>query len=117
VIGRLPEYPLPERAFDAVALIFLHLAPDVRRAVHANAVNALRLGGLVILEAFTPAQLGRKSGGPPRREHLQTAADLAQDFAGLELALLEETETELAEGDGHRGLAAVVRLLAVRAGA
>ena len=114
VIGRLPEYPLPEASFDAVALIFLHLPPETRRAVHAIAVRALRPGGLVILEAFTPAQLGRPSGGPPTRERLQTAADLAQDFAGLELALLEETETELAEGDGHRGPAAVVRMLALK---
>lgn len=112
VIGRLPDYPLPEASFDAVALIFLHLPPDVRRAVHALAARALRPGGLVILEAFTPAQLGRPSGGPPTRERLQTAADLAQDFAGLDLLLLEETETELAEGDGHRGPAAVVRMVA-----
>jgi SAM-dependent methyltransferase len=112
VIGRLPEYPLPEASFDAVVLIFLHLPPDVRRAVHALAARALRPGGLVILEAFTPAQLGRPRGGPPTRERLQTAADLAQDFAGLDLLLLEETETELAEGDGHRGPAAVVRMVA-----
>ena len=112
VIGRLPEYPLPEASFDAVVLIFLHLPPDTRRAVHAAAVRALRPGGVVILEAFTPAQLGRPSGGPPVRERLQTAEDLAQDFAGLRITLLEEAETELAEGDGHRGPSAVVRLVA-----
>lgn len=114
VIGQLPGYPLPDAAFDAVVLIFVHLPPDVRRAVHAAALRALRPGGVLILEAFTPAQLGRPSGGPPMRERLQTAADLAQDFAGLRLAQLEETETELAEGDGHRGPAAVVRLVAFR---
>ena len=113
-IGRLPDYPLPAESFDAVVLIFVHLEPDVRRAVHAAALRALRPGGVVILEAFNPAQLGRASGGPPMRERLQTAADLAQDFAGLEHRLLEETETELDEGDGHRGPAAVVRLVALK---
>lgn len=114
VIGRLPEHPLPAGSFDAVALIFVHLEPELRRAVHAAALRALRPGGVVILEAFNPAQLGRKSGGPPTRERLQTAADLAQDFAGLEHVVLEETETELDEGDGHRGPAAVVRLVALK---
>lgn len=114
VIGRVPEYPLPESSFDAVVLIFLHLPPEVRREVHAAAVRALRPGGVVILEAFTPAQLGRPSGGPPTPERLQTAADLARDFAGLGTVVLEETETELAEGEGHRGPAAVVRLVAIK---
>ncbi len=114
VIGELPGYPLPDAGFDAVVLIFVHLPPGVRRAVHAVASRALRPGGVLILEAFTPAQLGRPSGGPPVRERLQTAGDLAQDFADLRIALLEETETELAEGDGHRGPAAVVRLVAFK---
>lgn len=70
VIGRLPEHPLPAASFDAVLLIFVHLEPDTRRAVHAAALRALRPGGVVILEAFNPAQLGRKSGGPATREHL-----------------------------------------------
>ncbi len=68
----------------------------------------------MILEAFTPAQLGRPSGGPSTPDRLQTAADLALDFAGMEIALLEETETELDEGEGHRGPAAVVRLVAIK---
>ena len=97
-----------------MVLIFVHLEPETRRAVHAAAVRALRPGGVVILEAFNPAQLGRSSGGPPVRERLQTAADLARDFAGLEHVVLEEAETELAEGDGHRGPAAVVRLVALK---
>jgi SAM-dependent methyltransferase len=110
----LPDHPLGEAAFDAVVLIFLHLAPEVRRAVHAAAARALVPGGVVVLEAFTPAQLGRPSGGPPTRERLQTAADLRADFAGLAIERLEELETSLDEGPGHSGPASVVRLLARR---
>jgi SAM-dependent methyltransferase len=114
LIGRLPEHPLPAAAFDAVVLIFVHLAPPLRQAVHAAALAALAPGGVVILEAFTPAQLGRPSGGPRFVEALQTAAELAKDFAALELRELAELETELDEGEGHRGPAAVVRLVAVK---
>jgi SAM-dependent methyltransferase len=112
VIGRLPEHPLPEAAFDAIVLIFVHLPPELRRAVHAAALRALAPGGVVILEAFTPAQLGRPSGGPRFVEALQTASELAKDFAALEIRELAELEVELDEGEGHRGPAAVVRLLA-----
>jgi SAM-dependent methyltransferase len=108
----LPDRALPEREFDAVVLIFLHLAPDLRRQVHAAAARALAPGGVVLLEAFTPDQLGRPSGGPPSRERLQTAADLRADFATLAIERLEELETTLDEGPGHSGPAAVVRLLA-----
>jgi SAM-dependent methyltransferase len=112
VQATVPEWPIPERAFDAVVLVYVHLAPKVRPVVHAAAARGLRPGGVVILEAFTPAQLGNPSGGPPTVEVLQTAAMLRSDFAGLDLAILEETETVLDEGVGHAGKANVVRMLA-----
>mgnify|MGYP007067740024 CR=1 FL=1 len=68
----------------------------------------------MLLEAFTPAQLGRPSGGPQRIDLLYTAADLRVDFASLELVHLAEEEVVLAEGAGHEGAASVVRLLAHR---
>jgi SAM-dependent methyltransferase len=114
VVGRLPGHALPEAAFDAIVLIFVHLPPPLRQDVHAAALRALAPGGVVILEAFTPAQLGRRSGGARFVEALQTAKALAEDFAALEIRELAELETELDEGEGHRGPAAVVRLVAAK---
>ncbi len=45
VIGRVPEYPLPESSFDAVALIFVHLPPEMRRAVHLRRRERCGPGG------------------------------------------------------------------------
>jgi 2-polyprenyl-3-methyl-5-hydroxy-6-metoxy-1,4-benzoquinol methylase len=115
VQATLPEWEIPSGAFDAVVLIFMHMLPHLRPLVHAAAVRGLRPGGVVILEAFTPAQLGNPSGGPPTAEALQTAEILRADFAALDLAILEETETFLDEGVGHAGKANVVRMLARRA--
>lgn len=114
VQAALPDWKLPKLSFDAVVLIFLHLLPGVRERVHAAAAEALRPGGVILHEAFTPAQLGRPSGGPSVAAALQTAELLRRDFAALEIELLEECETELAEGAGHAGPAAVVHLLARR---
>ena len=98
----------PVEEFDAVASIFLHLPPDLRAKINASMLRALKPGGVVILEAFTPAQLKHPSGGPKQVELLCTAELLRRDFAAAEVLELEEKEVSLDEGHMHRGTAAVV---------
>ncbi|HQU15792.1 MAG: SAM-dependent methyltransferase [Chromatiales bacterium 21-64-14] len=111
----LASWNWPESAFDVVAALFVHLPPAVRARVHHAMLAALKPGGLLILEAFHPAQLQLSSGGPPAAELLYTQALLAADFTRAGDLRLIETRRELAEGTGHRGPAAVVQLLARRA--
>ncbi len=101
----------PEPAgFDAVFCIFLHLAPALRQPVHAKFVQALRPGGLLVLEAFHPDQLPLASGGPKDIAMLYTLELLRGDFAAdLSELLAETTDTTLDEGPGHQGLAKVTR--------
>jgi SAM-dependent methyltransferase len=113
-VADLASWTWPRAAFDLVVSIFVHLDPRQRPLIHQAMVEALAPGGWLILEAFTPAQLGLRSGGPTAREWLYTAEQLRADFAGTEIVLLEETSTDLAEGVYHRGRAAVVRLVAKR---
>ena len=100
--------------YDAVGLIYAHLAPADRRAVHAAAAASLASGGHLILEAFSPHQLGLPSGGPRTAEMLYQPATLADDFAGLTLLENYELGVVLHEGGCHAGPANVVRLLATR---
>ena len=99
----------PVAMFDAAACIFLHLAPQVRTLVHRNIFAALKPGGLLILEAFTPAQLQNTSGGPKQVELLYSADILGHDFQTAEAVELDECAVQLDEGRLHRGPAAVVR--------
>ena len=99
----------PVARFDAAACIFLHLAPQARRSVHRNVFAALKPGGLLILEAFTPAQLQNTSGGPKQVELLYSADILGHNFQTAEAVELDECEIQLDEGRLHRGPAAVVR--------
>lgn len=110
----LGAWDWPVGQFDVVASIFLHLPVPVRAAAHAGMAAALKPGGLLILEAFRPAQLGRGSGGPRDVDLLYSASQLAEDFTGLAILSLEETEAELDEGPLHQGLGAVVRLVACK---
>jgi cyclopropane fatty-acyl-phospholipid synthase-like methyltransferase len=112
----LTTWRWPEQKFDVVAAIFIHFPPEVRARMHRHMFEALKPGGVLILEAFTPAQLNYKSGGPPVAEMLYPADMLRIDFAGGEFLLIEELVTELAEGKYHRGPGAVVRLVLRRPG-
>lgn len=105
----------PVASMDAVVSIFLHFGPADRPAIHAAMAAALRPGGLLILEAFRPAQLSFTSGGPKDPAMLYTADALRADFAALTLLELDETETDLDEGPFHQGRGAVVRLIAQKA--
>jgi len=98
----------PVGEFDAVASIFLHLPPDLRPQIHAQMLGALKQGGLLIIEAFTPAQLRHSSGGPKQVELLYTAETLRKDFIAADILHLQEVEVEMDEGRLHSGLAAVV---------
>ncbi|MGB2675960.1 MAG: class I SAM-dependent methyltransferase [Candidatus Acidiferrum sp.] len=104
----LATWAWPTGEFDAVASIFLHLPLDLRLQIHLHMLGALKQGGLLIIAAFTPAQLQHSSGGPKQVELLYTAEILRNDFAGAELLELLEVEINLDEGRLHRGRAAVV---------
>lgn len=115
VLADLTNWQPEAGSFDAVVLTYVHLPPAVLTVAHQRLALALRPGGVLMLEAFHPAQLGRSSGGPRQPDLLYSRADLRADFAGLlteELA--EECEVILDEGPGHQGSACVTRYLARR---
>ncbi|HEX9625935.1 MAG TPA: class I SAM-dependent methyltransferase [Acidiferrobacterales bacterium] len=105
----LTAWRWPRAGFDAVIAIFVHFPPAERARMHAAMFAALKPGGLLILEAFTPEQLQYRTGGPPVRGMLYDAAMLRGDFPGAEIVLLEETLADVREGAYHHGRAAVVR--------
>ncbi|QQR41795.1 class I SAM-dependent methyltransferase [Myxococcus xanthus] len=114
-VSDLAHFTFAPEAWDAAIVIFCHLPPALRRRVHGALVKSLRPGGLVLLEAYTPAQLGFRTGGPPVEELLYTAEALREDFAGLELPVLRELTREVREGTLHTGRAAVVQLVGRKA--
>ena len=105
----LAKWDWPRDEYDGVAAIFLHLPSDIRPAIHASMLRALKPGGVLIFEAFSPAQLQYKSGGPKDVALLYTEEILRCDFAGAEVLELAESVVELQEGPMHSGPGAVVR--------
>lgn len=109
-LADLSEWCPPMESSDAVVLTFLHLPPVIRTDVHRRLVQALKPGGLLVLEAFHPQQLNYSSGGPKNSEMLYKLDSLLADFAELlDCTFAWEGETHLDEGTGHQGLAYVTR--------
>jgi 2-polyprenyl-3-methyl-5-hydroxy-6-metoxy-1,4-benzoquinol methylase len=98
--------------FDLVALIFAHMPEPLRAAFHQRMAAMVKPGGLLLIEGFSKAQLGRASGGPRDEAMLFSTELLAGDFAEFDIISLGENLVQLNEGPYHQGEAAVVRLLA-----
>ena len=108
----LADIRIEPGAWAGIVSIFAHLPPPLRREVHRQAVAGLRRGGVFILEAYTPAQLSRGTGGPPVAELMMTLDGLQDELVGLELEVAREVERDIQEGRLHRGRSAVVQLVA-----
>lgn len=102
----------PDKQFDAVGLIYVHLPPETRVQFHHKIMNSLQPGGFLILEAFAKEQLQFDSGGPKDPAMLYDATTLCNDFKELHIISCELVEINLKEGEFHQGNAAVLRMLA-----
>lgn len=69
-----------------------------------------------MLEAYTPDQIGRGTGGPSVADMTMSLDLLSDELAPLQFLHAAELEREVVEGDGHTGVGAVVQVIARKAG-
>jgi SAM-dependent methyltransferase len=103
----------PENVYDGVATIFIQFAePALRERLFAGMVRCLKPGGTLVLQGYGLRQLEFRTGGPNMASHLYTPELLREAFGELEIVELREYETQLEEGNGHKGRSAVIGLVA-----
>lgn len=110
----LAAFDLGNEEWDVIVSIWCHLPLELRKKVHAAVLRALKPGGRLILEAYTPEQLKFGTGGPKVPEMLMQLAELKRELVGLDFLVGRECEREVLEGQGHTGLSAVVQVIAVK---
>jgi hypothetical protein len=108
----LSDYEIAPGAWAGVVTIFMHLPPALRHCVLARAEAGLKSGGVFLLECYTPAQVGRGTGGPSDPLMCPTLAALRAELPGLNFKIGRELERNVVEGAGHSGIASVVQVLA-----
>ena len=105
------DYPL--EAFDVIVEIFTQFSsPAQREQKWAGMKKALKPGGLMIIQGYSPKQLEFGTGGPKLLENLYTKSMLEEAFADFHDVRIVEEELEMAEGDAHGGMSAVIRFVA-----
>lgn len=105
----------PEAVYDVVAAIFIQFAdPAMRGRLFAHMASALRPGGLLVLQGYTPRQLQYRTGGPQDIDHLYTEELLRDAFPTLQIVDLRSYDAELSEGRQHTGMSALIGMVARR---
>jgi ubiquinone/menaquinone biosynthesis C-methylase UbiE len=112
----LEEISFGKNSFDAIALIYAHFPAADRFAYHRKLTEYLKKDGTIIVEAFNKKHgafqmINPTAGGPRNAEMLYSDEELESDFAEFNIIELIEQETELSEGIGHLGKAAIIRFI------
>ncbi len=103
----------PTEKYDAVIAVFIQFAdPELRQRIFANIFKTLKSGGLLILQGYTPKQLDYKTGGPGELSHLYTEELIRNLLSEMEILEIESYEEELQEGVRHRGMSALMGVVA-----
>lgn len=108
----LDTFDLGHGCWEVIVSVFVHMPAELRRQVHARLVEALHPGGVLVLEAYTPDQVGRGTGGPPVADMMMSLQTLRDELAGLTIEHGVEFVRPVHEGTYHTGDAAVVQVFA-----
>jgi SAM-dependent methyltransferase len=107
------EWDWPEAAYDLIVAIFIQFAPPPEREhIMAGIRRALKPGGLLILQGYTPKQVGFATGGPGNVANMYTADLLREWFGDWKIGHLHEHESFISEGSHHHGMSALIDLVA-----
>ena len=113
LLADVHAFDYPEAAFDVVVEIFTQFSSPAERALKwAGMRKALKPGGLLIIQGYTPKQLQYGTGGPKELENLYTRTMLEEDFHSFQDLTIVEEELQLHEGTSHGGMSAVINLTA-----
>jgi len=110
-VADLAEFEPPANAYGSVVSISAHLPSAIRHHLYPLVERCLVPGGILLLEAYSEAQLQRDTGGPKDPDMLMSRAKIERELPHLEPILLREIEREVREGRHHTGLASVVQFL------
>jgi len=103
-----------DAVWDVVVSIWAHVLPELRATVNAAVREAIRPGGLLVLEHYHPRQLSYGTGGPPDARMMATLEALRLAFPDWIEHHAAEREREVREGTGHHGPSFVTRVVLER---
>ena len=113
-LGDLGSVHFPKETYDVVALIYVHLHEVERGHLLSECVNALKVGGKILLEVFSKEQINYTSGGPKDLQLLYSLKELDEILKDLDFQVNNVTLINLDEGEFHQGVGSAVRIVATK---
>lgn len=111
-LADVTQWPWPSDSYDVIAVIFTQFTgPADRERMFAGIARALKSGGLLLLEGYSPKQLAFGNGGPSKLENLYTRELLERAFAHFAEVQITEYDAEMHEGAHHTGTSALIDLV------
>jgi SAM-dependent methyltransferase len=102
----------PVARFDVIVAIFIQFATaEDRPRIFSGIRQALRPGGLLLMQGYRPEQLAYGTGGPKQVGNLYTRALLQEAFADFAALDIREHDDVIREGDAHSGMSALIDLV------
>jgi SAM-dependent methyltransferase len=102
----------PVARFDVIVAIFIQFATDAERPrLFAGIKQALKPGGLLLMQGYRPEQIAYGTGGPKEVGNLYTRALLEDAFADFASLDIREHDDVIREGDAHAGMSALIDLV------
>jgi SAM-dependent methyltransferase len=103
----------PTNAYDVIVGIFFQIwFPPERARIFSGIKQALRPGGLLLMQNYRTDQLKYRTGGPSEIERLYTRALLEESFGDFSSVDIKEYDSTISEGTGHVGMSALIDLVA-----
>ena len=106
-VADLHDYEPEPGAFDLVAILYLHVDPDLRRTVHRRAAEALAPGGTLVVLGHDVRNIDEGVGGPQDPSILLSPALVSNDLSGYEVERAE-TVTRTVAGEERDALDSLV---------
>ena len=114
VCADLAHYQLDKSGYEGIVSIFCHIPPEARKLLYAQLGDAIKPGGVLLLEAYTADQIGKGTGGPPTAELTNSLAEMNQYLDEFDILHAKEFDREVVEGRFHSGIGSVVQIIAKR---
>lgn len=115
-IGDLNDYAMGAESWDGIVSISAHTPPATRKKVLSAVKEALKPGGVFLLEGYNKAQLHLGTGGPKEADMLFSLTELNEAFPGFEILHAMDLVREIQEGEYHSGKSSVVQFIARKNG-
>jgi len=111
-IADISAYSMGKNEWNSIISIFYPISENIRIPLFQKIKDALKPGGIFLLESYNKKQLDYNTGGPKDITHLLSLNELTEEFREFNIIQAQDTVRNIQEGNHHNGLSSVTQFIA-----